>query len=273
LAESCRTVVIIMGSSQEKGGAPPGYKHRILFVVAGVLAMLIIWQILSMVLSEIIVASPSSTFLALGQLAIHGGLWSQLAYSLVRLLIGLFIGSTVGIVLGILAGRNVYFQSFLEPMRWVAMTVPAIIISVLVMLWFGLGSIQAVFMTALITMPINYVNTLEGMQAIDSRILEMAQVYKISTGLRLKEIYLPGIGSAVMAGLTLAAGIGVRSLILAEFLGARNGIGHSLFLAWTFLDTPALFAWILMCFILLGLVEFGFLRPARNYLMRWKRVL
>jgi NitT/TauT family transport system permease protein len=233
--------------------------------------MLIVWQILSMVLLKIIVASPASTFAALGKLAFDGGLWGQLGYSLARLLIGLFIGSAIGILLGILAGRNVYLRSFLEPMRWVSMTVPAIIISVLAMLWFGLGSIQAVFMTAVITLPINYVSTLEGMLAIDSRIMEMAQVYQISSGLRLKEIYLPGIGSAVMAGLTLAAGIGVRSLILAEFLGARNGIGHSLFLSWTFLDTPALFAWILMCFILLGLVEFGLLRPARSYLMRWKR--
>ena len=74
-----------------------------------------------------------------------------------------------------------------------------------------------------------------------------------------------------MAGLTLAAGIGVRALILAEFLGARDGIGHSLFLSWTFLDTPQLFAWILMCFLLLGMIEFGILRPARSYLMRWKR--
>jgi NitT/TauT family transport system permease protein len=74
-----------------------------------------------------------------------------------------------------------------------------------------------------------------------------------------------------MAGLTLASGIGVRAAILAEFLGARNGIGHSLFLSWTFLDTPSLFAWILMAFALLGLVEFGVLKPVRDYLMRWKR--
>jgi hypothetical protein len=59
----------------------------------------------------------------------------------------------------------------------------------------------------------------------------------------------------------------------AEFIGARNGIGHSLFLSWTFLDTPALFDWILMAFALLGLVEFGVLKPIRDYLMRWKRTI
>ena len=177
----------------------------------------------------------------------------------------------VGVGLGILAGINPRLQSVLEPMRWVAMTVPAIIISLLALLWFGLGSNQVIFMTAVITMPLTYVSTLEGMLAIDARIIEMSAVYKIPSDLRLSEIYLPGIGSAVMAGLTLASGVGVRAAILAEFLGARNGIGNALFQSWSFLDTPSLFAWILMAFALLGLVEFGFLRPIRDHLMRWKK--
>jgi NitT/TauT family transport system permease protein len=249
----------------------PWYKRRAIFIGLGIIAVLLVWQILSMTLSEIIVASPSATFAALGRLASDGSLWRQFGNSLLRLLIGLGAGSVVGVSLGITAGLNKRVQLFLEPLRWVVMTVPAIIILVLAMLWFGVGSTPVIFMTAVITLPITYVNTLEGMLAVDARIIEMAQVYKIPSNIRLREIYLPGIGSAVMAGLTLASGVGVRASILAEFLGARNGIGHSLFLSWTFLDTPALFAWILVTFALLGIVEFGVLKPVRDYLMRWKR--
>jgi NitT/TauT family transport system permease protein len=230
-----------------------------------------VWQILSKVFPQIIIASPAATFTALGRIAVDGSLWGQLGYSLSRLLIGLLAGCTVGVALGILAGIYRPLRLFLEPVRWVVMTIPAIIISVLALLWFGLGSKQVIFMTTVITLPITYVSTVEGMRAIDAGILEMAQVFKVLPYLRLSEIYLPGIGSAVMTGLTLAAGVGVRALILAEFLGARDGIGHSLFLSWTFLDTPALFAWILLALVLLGLVEFGLVRPARNYFMRWKK--
>jgi len=259
-----------MRKTETKGSFLPRYRSRAAFVVYGIIAMLAVWQILSVFLSRIIIASPADTFAALGNLLSDIEFWSQFGYSLSRLVIGLAIGAAIGITLGVLAGRNLALRSFLEPMRWVIMTVPAIIISVLALLWFGIGSVQVVFMTAVITMPISYVNTLEGMLGIDARIMEMAEVYRIPSRLRLTGIFLPGIGTAVMAGLTLASGTGVRALILAEFLGARNGIGHSLFRAWTFLDTPALFAWILMAFALLGLVEFGFLRPVRNYLMRWK---
>ena len=248
-------------------------KRRWLFISIGVLFMLIVWQLLSMFFSEYVIASPSATLKALGQLAVDGTLWKEFGNSLVRLLIGLVGGAIIGVTLGILAGLNKRLQFFLEPMRWGIMTIPAIIISVLVMLWFGMGSVQVILMTGVITMPVIYVNTLEGMLAIDARILEMAKVYNIQPQLKLTEIYLPGIGSSVMAGFTLASGIGVRASILAEFIGGRNGIGHNLFLSWTFLDTPTLFAWIITTFALLGLVEFAVLKPIRDHLMRWKRTI
>jgi NitT/TauT family transport system permease protein len=251
----------------------PGTNRTILYAGLGIAGMLLVWQILSMILSPIIIASPAATFEALLKLAEDGDLWRQFGYSLVRLLIGLAGGSIIGITLGILAGLNGRLRYFLEPMRWGIMTVPAIVISVLAMLWFGMGSIQVIFMTAVITIPTNYVNTLEGMMSIDARILEMAEIYKIPPRLRLTQIYLPGIGSAILAGLTLASGIGVRASILAEFIGARNGIGHSIFLSWTFLDTPSLFSWVIITFAMLGLVEFGILKPVRDWLTRWKKAV
>jgi NitT/TauT family transport system permease protein len=245
-------------------------RRAAVFVSLGIASMLLVWQVLSMLLSPVIIASPAATLEALWRLAGDGHLWGEFGRSLVRILIGIAAGAAAGITLGVLAGMNSRVRYFLEPMRWGIMTVPVIVLSVLAMLWMGMGSIQVVWVTGVITLPTNYVNTLEGMLAIDARITEMAAVFRIPLRLRMTQIYLPGIGSAVVAGLTLASGIAVRAAILAEFIGARNGIGHSLFLSWTFLDTPSLFAWILITFALLSLVEFGILRPVRDRLMRWK---
>jgi NitT/TauT family transport system permease protein len=260
-----------INNSQKQRTSIPWYKTRAFFIGLSILAMLVIWQILSIFFSQIVIASPSATFQALGQLMTEGELWRQFGYSLVRLLIGLSAGAALGITLGIVAGLNYRVRFFFEPMRWTIMTVPVIVLTLLAMLWFGIGSTQVVFLTGVITTPIVYVNTLEGMLAIDARIVEMSAVYKIPLHLKLTEIYIPGIGSSIMAALTTASGIAVRASILAEFFGARNGVGHSLFLSWTFLDTPSLFAWILATFALLGMVEFGVLRPLRDYFMRWKR--
>jgi NitT/TauT family transport system permease protein len=247
------------------------YRSRAFYIGLSILAMLLIWQLLSMVFSQIIIASPLATFRACGMMVANGELWRHFGYSLARLLLGLGAGAVCGITLGILAGANYRIRYFLEPMRWTITTVPVVVLAVLAMLWFGIGSLQVLFLTGVISTPIVYVNTLEGMLAIDSRILEMSAVYKIPTRLKLREIYIPGIGSSIMAGLTTASGIAVRASILAEFMGARNGIGQAIFQSWSFLDTPALFAWILTAFALMAMVEFVILRPIRDYLMRWKK--
>lgn len=238
--------------------------------MAGALALLGAWQLLSLVAHEAIVASPLATLRALAGLAASGVLWSELLVTVRRLAIALALASVVGFGLGLLAGLRPGVRAFLEPTRWVATTLPAAVIAVLGMLWFGLGDRQVIFLVFVIITPIIYINTLEGVLAIDARVLEMARVYRLSRRLLLTEVYLPGIGGSVMAGLTLAAGIAIRGVILAEVLGALEGVGHSFSRAWTFLNTPEMFAWVLVALLLMGTLEFGLLRPARRRLLRWR---
>ncbi len=255
----------------EKSGT--GFSSRTRFIVLGIVVIVVVWQLLSSTLSDIIIASPSDTFITLGKMLKTTGMWQHLGVTLLRIILGIISGSVIGGLLGVLAGSKQRWQAFLEPLRWVVMTVPSVVILVILLLLFGLGSVQVIVMTGIITLPFTYVSTVEGMQAIDSRLIEMAQVYRIPRRLRLSGIYLPGIGAAVMAGLTLSAGIGVRAAILAEFLGAQDGVGHSLFLSWTHINTPELFSWILLTFVLLGIIELGFLRPLRNVLLRWRKAV
>ncbi len=152
-----------------------------------------------------------------------------------------------------------------------AMTLPAVVIAVLAMLWFGLGDKAVVFLVAAIVTPVIYVNTVEGVLSMDARILEMGRVYRVPRRLLLTEVYLPGIGSPVVAGLTLATGIGVRGVVLGEVLGAQDGIGHAFARAMSYLDTPRIFAWVLVALGLMAVLEFAVLRPVRARVMRWKK--
>ena len=251
---------------------PLRHNGKLVYGVIGIIALIGVWQLLSVVFREVIVASPGTTTLTLLKLVLDGELWAHLWISLQRLLIGLFLGSMVGLCLGIGAGLNRRVRSLLEPARWAVMTIPAVVIAVLGMLWFGMGATNVIFMAAIIVVPFTYVSALEGVLSIDKKLIEMANVFKVPRTMLLREVYLPGIGAAIMAGLTLTAGIGVRGTILAEFLGAHDGIGHKLSMAWMHLNTPELFAWIIVCFALLGILELGILKPIRDHLMKWKMV-
>jgi len=270
------------GAEPASGSAPgsdaatgrPGRRMRrrsqIFYGTLGVAAIVATWQILSMVVNPAIMASPGATAVALARLAWGSELWLQLLITLRRLVLGLAMGSALGFVLGVLAGLESRVRAFLEPIRGVAVTVPAVIFALLALLWFGLGDLTVIFVVAAIVVPLVYVNTLAGVLAIDHRLVEMGRVYRFPRRLMFSQIYMPGIASPVLAGLTLAAGWGVRAVVLAELLGAMNGIGYAFSRAMSYLETPVLFAWIMVLLGLTAALEFGVLRPLRRRAMRWR---
>jgi NitT/TauT family transport system permease protein len=156
-------------------------------------------------------------------------------------------------------------------MRWALMGVPPVVVVTISMIWFGIGGVQTIFVAAILILPIMYVNTVEGIEAIDSRILEMGRMYKTPAPMMLREIYLPGISSPALAGVTLAAGLGIRIVVLAEVLGAFSGIGYEFSLARINLETPKLFAWVIVCLLLVGLFEWAILSPAKERIMGWRK--
>ncbi len=248
-----------------------GRRGRLLYGIAGVAAILVGWQLLSLTVNPAIMASPAETAKALAGLAWDGTLWVQVLITLKRLVIGLAIGAAAGWVLGVLAGLEPRLRSFLEPFRWVGMTIPAVVVAVLAMLWFGLGDFTVIFIVAFIVVPTMYVNTLAGVLAIDRRLVEMGDVYHFPRRLMLTEVYLPGIASPALAGLTLATGIGVRAVVLAEVLAAMSGIGHAFSRAMSYLETPEIYAWVVVLLALMAVIEFGALRPLKRRAMRWRK--
>lgn len=244
---------------------------RFTATVAGGLGILIIWQMLAQTTHQAIVASPVETLAALRRLWESGVLWQAVQTTLLRLVVALTIAGSLGMVLGLIAGFSALCRAFLEPARWVLMSLPAVFIAVLGMLWFGLGDQQVIFLVVVVIVPVIYVNTLAGIDNLDSHLLEMGRVFRFSRYQTLVRIILPGISPHVFAGFRLAAGIGVRAVVMAELLGAFDGVGRSFNNAWTFLKTPEMFAWMLVSLGLMAVLEFGVLLPAGRFILRWKQ--
>jgi NitT/TauT family transport system permease protein len=259
------------GPAQATGNAARqacGRRARLAYGCLGIAVMLASWQVLALLMSPAVMASPLDTARALAGLALDGTLGRQLLVTLRRLLVGLTLGASAGAALGVVAGLRPVVRAFLEPWRWVGMTTPAVVIAVFAMLWFGLGDVSVMLIVALITAPVMFVNTLAGVQALDARLLDMSRVYRFPRRLRLTEIYLPGIGLPLLAGLTLAAGIGVRAVVLGEVLAAMDGVGYAFSRAMSYLNAPDLFAWMLSLLALMAVLEFAALRPLRKRALR-----
>ena len=243
---------------------------KFLTACAGTVLMLILWHIVSLKTHAIVLASPADTFRAVVRLAGTGRFWSQIWASFQRIVAGIALGGLAGFSLGIVAGLFCRVRYVLEPLRWLLMSVPAVVVVVIAMLWFGMGSAMVVFITALLLSPIVYVNTVRGFGMVDGDIIEMARVYRFPRRLTIRHVYIPAITGQVASSLVVATGIGVRIVILAEVMGASEGIGHALSLSRSTLDIPDLYAWVAVCIAIVGFIEYAVLKPIEHRIMRWR---
>jgi len=100
--------------------------------------------------------------------------------------------------------------------------------------------------------------------------VEMAALYRLPPGLRLGALYLRALAAPLISAAVLALGGAMRVVILAEALGAGEGLGHLLAVARTNLDTPRLYALAFLSMAVVGLVELTIIGPARRLAWRWR---
>lgn len=236
----------------------------------GVVLILAGWEISARQMGPMLMATPMEALRAVGTLVNHPDFWLHARASLLRIATGVGIGCMIGFVLGVLAGQNARLRGLLEPLRWLLMAIPPVVVVVLAMLWFGLGSSMVIFITVLMMAPGMYVNTVKGMQLIDTSLIEMGHVYRFSPWLRLRHVYLPALAAPLTAALLIATCGGVRLVVMAEVLGAESGVGYALANARSTFDSGQLYAWVLLILGLVALLEFLMLQPIQRHLTQWK---
>lgn len=235
----------------------------------GVILIFAGWELAARLMGPMLMATPLEALRAIGVLAGDPGFWAHGRDSLARIAAGVGAGCGIGFALGVLAGHDTRLRGLLEPLRWLLMAIPPVVVVVLAMLWFGLGSGMVIFITVLMMAPGMYVNTVKGMRMIDAGLLEMGRVYHFGAWARLRHIYLPALAAPLAAALLIAACGGVRLVVMAEVLGAESGVGYALANARSTFDSGRLYAWVLLILGLVALLEFAFLQPLQRRLGRW----
>ena len=108
-------------------------------------ALLIGWQALSIIFGNAIVPSPYETMIAVVVIHENGRLWVYLPLTLYRFVVGFSIGAVLGFIFGAIAGFNHRIYNLLQPLVVTILGSPNIVVVVLAMIWFGMGSNQVIF--------------------------------------------------------------------------------------------------------------------------------
>lgn len=220
-----------------------------------------IWTFLShVVFDPMLLPPPVEVGKTLWPMLKSGELWDDARASLVRIGVGFGLGSVVGVALGVLMGRIRIFRELTDPVvELLRYTSPTAMISIAI-IWFGIGESSKYFLVFWGVVFIVLVNTWEGVRQTPT-IRERAGR---SLGARdigiLLHIVVPGCVPYILAGLRIALASGFVSVIPAEMLAARSGLGYLLQQSSLFGQTNRIFV------ALVTITALGF---ASDSLLRW----
>ena len=215
-----------------------------LWRVVSVLAALALWQTVALLLNErLILVSPVAVFLRLLTIWREAGFLSAIWFSFSRITLGFFLALVTGSVLAILAGRFRILEILLHPYMVTVKSVPVVSFIVLAYVWLSSGAIS-VFICFLIVLPTVYTGLLAGLRSVDKKMIEMADVFRIPFGRRLRAIYLPHLSPYILSAASLSAGLAWKSGVAAEIISIPAGsIGEMIHYADLWLLTEDMYAW------------------------------
>ena len=233
------------------------------------IAVLAIWELAARQfgLSALVLPAPSAVALSLWSGLASGYFWPHHWATLQALLLGLLIGSAVGLLAGMVLAESELLERVLKPYVVVSQVVPKLALAPLFVLWFGFGMLPTVLITALICFFPLMENTLTGLRQVDAQRLQLFRMLgatRLQTLLRLK---LPTGLPAILAGLRVAVVLALVGAVVAEFMGASQGLGAVVIAAQGMMDTTLMFA-ALVLIAAMGLLLYQACLVLERYLLR-----
>lgn len=205
---------------------------------------LLLWQFLAMAVGqELLFPTPLSVAKRIFELAATLEFYKIIAHSLLRIIFGMIFGTLIGIIGGFLSARFHIVHDFFAPILVVIKATPVASFIILLVLYFSRDLTPLIIALTVVT-PIVWTGVEAGILSTDKSLLEMAQVYKMTTLSKIKHIFLPSILPYLSAALKSSLGMAWKAGIAAEvLLQPLISIGKMIFDSKILLETTDLFAW------------------------------
>lgn len=205
---------------------------------------LLAWQtIATLIDNSFLFAGIPETLGALSVLLSDVGFYSAVLLSALRVILGLVIGIISGIILAMLCNRFSLLSALILPIITVIKSTP--VASFIVVLWVMMsGDVLSVFIGFLMVLPVITQNMLDGYDAIDTELSEVADIFGFSTIKRFRLLVFPTLKKYLVPAIITASGLAWKAEIAAEIIAyTKRSIGQGINDAKYNMDTPTVFAW------------------------------
>lgn len=184
-----------------------------------------LWQIASHVAGPEAVSSP---WLVLQQLYLwigNGVLMSNIGYTLLEAFLGFVIGGVPGLLLPLLLRKRPFLTAALDPFVVIGYGLPKVAFIPLFIIWFGIGIWSKVALVASVSLFLVYFSTMEGVRAVEPRLLKTARVMGASEMQILRTIVVPSAIPFIFQSIQVALPLSIGGAAIAELVSSNRGLG------------------------------------------------
>lgn len=190
------------------------------------LLILVVWYLGALQYDEYFLPSPKETLDSLIGLIQTGVLWEDIVASVSRSLKGWLLGIATAIPLGLLIGHFKPVKWLVEPILTFFRFVPAIALTTLFLMWFGVGDQSKVALILYATFFPMLVNTIAGVASTDRALVEAASCMGAKKVRVFFTVIVPSAVPNIFTGVRLGLSSSILCVIAAEMLVGNNGLGY-----------------------------------------------
>lgn len=170
----------------------------------------------------------------------------SLAMTAFTTLTGLALALILGVLLALVVIYVPLLRSLVMPLLAAFNSIPKIAIAPLFVIWFGLGYESKILLAFLLALFPVFVNSLTGLSEVEADMIDLSTLaggtpWRIFLKVRLMNA-VPYITDAMKVAFPLA----LVGSIVGEFIGGNDGIGHLILSGQFNIDTPLVFAALLL---------------------------
>lgn len=236
--------------------------------VAAALLFLLVWQLVGAVSARIPGPGPVVQA-ALAEIE-RGEFFYNFIISMQRFAIGMLISIVLGIAIGLAIGSFRTFDNLFGDVNLVGLAIPAVIWALLCTMWFGFADTAPIVTVILSAVPFVVVNVAAGARSVSPALLDMSQSYDVPAARRLRHAVLPSVTGYVVAGIRFGVMSGWNGLLLSEWFGSADGVGHRARYWYDANQLPGFVAWIAFFIVFMVLTDRVFLERLSRRAFRWR---
>jgi putative hydroxymethylpyrimidine transport system permease protein len=197
-------------------------------------------------------------------------LWDNAWVTLVEVLLGLAIAVGAGVLFAIAMHLSRALRDAAYPLLVGSQAIPIVVLAPIFVLAFDYGIGPKLAIVALICFFPITVNVLDGLRGVDPEQLKLMRSFGASRLRTLRAVELPAALPSFFSGLRVAASVSVIGAVFGEWAGADEGLGRLVLLGNNQLQTPRVYAGIVIL-TLMAVALFALASLAERVACPWNR--